>query len=246
LSHKNKITKEKYTNSSKDYIFDLINTLYLNIDLIEKVAENNPNKDLIHSLLAKFKEKFDRKKELKDEISKIKGKLLIEKQIIEELKRKIDENEEYYKDQLKEMDENYANKEEYIKIFEKKLKEVEIYIHKNLKSTDKQYNKFKDFKMNDFIDVNTDLFKRDENLRKDLVGLRDDINRVRRENDLYDVKNTEANISFSKKEEENSQNIRNYVKLYKNQIKVVEMRIRLFRNYYKDMALKFNIKSNNF
>jgi hypothetical protein len=220
-----------------------MNTLHLNIDLIDKVAESNQNKDSIRDMMLRIKDKFDRKKSLKDEVSRIKGKLLIDKQIIEELKRKIDENEEYYKDQLKEIDENYANKEEYIKIFEKKLKEVEIYIHKNLKNTDKQYNKFKDFKMTDFIDINTEHVKKEESLRKDLYAIRSDIDRVRSENYLMDEKCTETNTSFSKKEEEQNANIRNYVKFYKNQIKVFEMRIRLFRNYYQDLSLKFSFKS---
>lgn len=155
------------------------------------------------------------------------------------MKRKTDENEEYYKEQLKEMDENYMNKEEYIKIFEKKLKEVEIYIHKNLKSTDKNYQKFKEFKMNDFIDINTDYIERVENIRRDLNQIRIDVDRVRNENEVYDVKNTETSISFTKKEEEHNKKVKNLIIFYKNQIKVVDMRIRLFRNYYKDMALKY-------
>jgi hypothetical protein len=184
-----------------------------------------------------IKLKFDKKKELKGEISKIKGKLLIENQIHEEIKRKIDENDEYYKDQLKEIEENLDNKEEYIKIFEKKLKEVEIYVQKNTKNlTNSKFEVYKDFKINDFIITNTDLCKKKDQIEKDIIRIKKEGEQIRSENKNYlqETLNSEMDCSFGKGEQSNK--IKQWVESYKNQIKIIEMRNSLLKNYFTNMT----------
>ena len=68
----------------------------------------------VESLLKK-KEEYYKKKQ------KIKGKILIEKQIQEEFKRKIEENELYFKDQLKSSEDKTLIKDEYITLFLRKF-----------------------------------------------------------------------------------------------------------------------------
>jgi hypothetical protein len=126
---------------------------------------------------------------------------LIEKQIIEEHKRKFDENDEYYKDQIKEFEENRENKEEYIKVFEKKLKEVEIYVQKNTKNlVNSKYEIYKDFKIADFIDTNTDLLNRKEVLLKEISEQKEKKADLIRENQNY---KNEMNFSFTEETQVN-------------------------------------------
>jgi hypothetical protein len=143
------------------------------------------------------------------------------------------------------MEENDNNKEEYIKIFEKKLKEVEIYIQKNLKPTDEKYLKFKDFKMNDFINVNTELVHKRDTMFKEINLIKGDLMKLKNENEEYYQETHE--MSFSKKEEDKNTKVKEFMSFYKNQIKVIEMRIKLLRTYFKDMKLiKFNLQKRNF
>lgn len=66
------------------------------------------------------------------------------------------------------MEENVDNKEEYIKIFEKKLREVEIYVQKNTKTlVNSKYDKYKNFIMNDFINENTEMLRKKEQLENE-------------------------------------------------------------------------------
>jgi len=120
--------------------------------------------------ISKIKEYFKIKNSKRQELANRKGKLLIEMQIIEENKRKIEENYEIFKDQIREMEENVDNKEEYIKMFEKKLREVEIYVQKNTKNLfGTKYDIYKNFIMNDFINENTDLLKKKETLENERI-----------------------------------------------------------------------------
>ena len=122
LSHRSQISSEKIkdTTKSKDYIFDLINTWEINIDLMETLSkdkfQNSGTYKELSQIIKRIKEQFQNKKSLNNKITEVKGRILIEKQIMEEIKRKNEENEEYYKDQMKEYEENRENKEEYIKI----------------------------------------------------------------------------------------------------------------------------------
>jgi hypothetical protein len=187
-----------------------------------------PDQNLVDTLRS-VKQNFEKKQNMINEIKKIKGKMLIDKQIIEETRRKQHETEEYHKENVKETEDVVLSKDEYIKIFEKKLKEVEIYVHKNNKNND--FSKYKDFKMNDYIEKNTQYVFKKERICKELTDLNNEINRIRVENDLFedDVADTsEVRKSELKK------NVQNYIKMYKNQCKVIEMRIRLMKNYFNN------------
>lgn len=274
LSHRSQLSNSTQSDvsKSKEYVFDLINTWELNIDLIENMIKEtkqpNESSELI-SYINKIKKSFERKKSLHQEKSNLKGKILIEKQIIEEHKRKKEETDEYYHDQIHELDENIENKDEYIKIFEKKLKEVEIYVHKNTKHLiESKYEVFKDFKMAEFIDFNTDLIKKKENLKREIEDIYVNIEGVKNENNNF---KNELNFSFNeeKKEEKNVPNIynsdicciegedvasKNKAKIKKssidklklfynecqNRVRREEMRNKLMKNYILEMTSKFN------
>ena len=83
-SHKSQINS-KNNLKLKDYIFDLVNTFQLNIDLLENMTKEffprNPN---LLIQIQHIKKYFENKRNLRLEKASIKGKLLIEKQIVEE------------------------------------------------------------------------------------------------------------------------------------------------------------------
>jgi hypothetical protein len=193
-----------------------------------------PDRNLVE-ILKSIKATFEKKKNITKELKKIKGKILIDHQIIEETKRKQNETEDYYKENIKESEELINNKDEYIKIFEKKLKEVEIYVHKNVKN--KEFAKYKDFKMNDFTEKNTELVYKQIKLNKNIDEIRDEISRLKLENREYEENNSE-DLEFRKVEKK-----KNFLKMYKNQCKVIEMRIKLMKNYFNNSYLF--IKSSN-
>jgi hypothetical protein len=244
-SHRSQLSNSKGPTKSKEYIYDLTNTWELNLGLLETLIKGQNKYDEFSNVLQNIKKLFQKKKHLRTEVSNMKGKLLIESQICEEVKRKIEENHEYYKDQLKEIEENDSNKEEYIKIFEKKLKEVEIYIQKNTKnSINSKFEIYKDFKMDDFIGTNTEYMRRKEELYKELDKINYQISEIKRENQEYNEEEDEYRTNYNAQQEINKK-VAEYSKFYKNQIKVIEMRNKLLKSYFYDMKLKLfnsNIK----
>jgi chromosome segregation ATPase len=214
------------------------------MELIENLIDNKDNvtKNELTQILKNIRKKFDEKKSIKEKLSNIKGKILIEKQIIEEIKRKTEENNEYYKEQLKEYEENRDNKDEYLKIFEKKLKEVEIYIHKNTKKGNSKFDYYKNFKMNDFIEQNTDLICRKEEIIKEITGIKSSITEVDIENRQY--KNEFSFTNGKENETEKEDKTKNIYSYYKNQAKILEDRNKVLRQCsYK---LNANLKHLNY
>lgn len=195
-SRRTNITLDKLKTTSDEYIFDLTNTWELNLELIlnfssdmfKKPAEQQAIKNKINNI----KTFFTTKKNKRQDFANCKGKLLIEKQIIEEHKRKIEENYEMYKDQIREMEENVDNKEEYIKIFEKKLREVEIYVQKNTKNLmNTRFDIYKNFIMNDFINENTDLLRKKDHLELERVDYINQVNEAKEENNKIKMQSQE-------------------------------------------------------
>ena len=60
------------------------------MELIENLVhfEDCSVKNEINQIMKNIKKKFEEKKNLKENLSQVKGKILIEKQIIDEIKRK--------------------------------------------------------------------------------------------------------------------------------------------------------------
>ena len=111
LSHRSTLSNVQNINTTdtKDYVFDLNKTLELNMDLLEKAIstwEVKEEKEKLSESLKMIKENYKKKNKMKQSVATKASKLLIEKQIVEELKRKIEENNEFYKDQIKENEES--------------------------------------------------------------------------------------------------------------------------------------------
>ena len=187
LSHKNTISLTSSlcinNKNTKDYLYDLNQTLELNFQILEQLIKSKYKNKEINKLYESLRRKIDKKNIKKKKVIDLNSKLLIDKQIIEEKKRKFEENNEYYKEKINETESNSLNKNEYIKIVEKKLYEVEIYIQnntKNIQST--KYDKYKNWRLRKFLDENIAIIRKKNNLVKEKVELQLMINEAKKEN----------------------------------------------------------------
>lgn len=226
------------------------------MNIIESLIDTNKsegNSERLLEITRRIRDSFEKKKNLRKDFNEIKSKLLIENQIVEEFKRKMEENAEYYGEQIQEQEENLENKNEYIKIFEKKLKEVEIYIQKNTKNlVNSKYEAYKNFKMNDFIDLNTKMTKTKEEKTKEIFSLKSEIRELQNENKKY-----EEEIEYLQTFEENNCNInpkllihkekfKKYFDQYRIKIKTEEIRKGFLKNLLKALPSILNTyKSKN-
>ena len=104
---------------------------------------------------------YQKKRRLRKQIGEINGKILINKQIIEEAKRRNDENHLYYKDQIAELDDNVSKKASLVKQFQKKFSEVEIFIQRESQNEAniQQWGHWKTFTIVPFLLKNESLLK---------------------------------------------------------------------------------------
>ena len=257
LSHRNSLSLRHSlpfnSINATNYLFDLKKTLELNLQLLEETIKMKYNKTNVIEIFQNLKKKIEEKNTKKKDIMHLCSKILIENQIIQELKRKIEENNDYYQEKVIEFETNSTNKDEYIKTFEKKLTEVEIYIQKHSKNKHLKYEKYKNWKLNDFLNIHNSLIKKKNVLQKDLIIIKKTINELKKENDeiILENKNDIAKLSLPKNTTETKVN--EYINKYKKQIFILENRMNVLKNYFTQInsdfkyfsLLKTNIKTNN-
>lgn len=238
LSHRNTLSNLQTLNvkNTKDYLFDLNHTLELNMELLEKSIQcwgNKKERENLLNYLNEMKNKYNNKNQFKKELSTKSSKILIEKQIIEELKRKIEENSEFFKEQIKENEESSDGKSEYIKICGKKLQEIEIHVQKLTKNlVDSPYLKYKDFKMNTFLEQNTSLCKTKELLKKEKNQMEQLIKELKHDNIVYKEE-------MKKDQEENQQShkkIKEFINLYRKKIMMLESKIKIIKSSFSNLS----------
>ena len=127
-------TRRKNNLKIQQHISDLENTVLINQECITKmlpVLELNQNeKNKLSSIISKISDYFKEKKKYRKIKSEINSKMLINKQIIEEIKRRRDEGYLMYKEQISNLSESVIKKTNLVKQFQKKFSEVEIFIQR--------------------------------------------------------------------------------------------------------------------
>ena len=225
--------------STSTYIYDLNETLDINLNLLRHTITTlklpQGEREVLLRHYSTFLSSLQKTKQMKRALTLRISKLLIEKQILEELKRKIAENNEYYKEQLKESEDAVDTKNDYIKIFEKKLFEVEIYVQKHAKNVvDPRYDKYKNWKMSKFLNENNDLCKLKDTYVKDNGKLRQVIQDMKSDNCLYEEEmkkeQTEYENTNTHHNEEINNKVKAYIKVYKRNIMLMKMKIKVLRN----------------
>ena len=194
---------------------------------------NKHNKD-VTNIIEHLTQMIQLKRKLTKEIKEQKGKMLIENQIQEEFKKKIEENNDYYNDQIKSSTNSCLSKDEYITLLLQKLKQVEFFVKAESKQKNSRFVKHRLFKMSNFVQCNTELYRKKINLYKELDEIEDNINNVKQENFLYKEETNET-VSTSKANE-NEQKIKGYVDIYRKSCRVMSSRIKLLKNAYVNMT----------
>ena len=123
--------------------------------------KENEKKKLL-TAIEKIYKYFNNKKEYRQKMKDINGKILMNRQIIEEIKRRKDEIVFFHKDQINNLEASVTKKGGAVKMFQKKFTEVEIFIQKESKTPEnmEKYGKWKNFTLIPFMKKNEDLLKR--------------------------------------------------------------------------------------
>lgn len=217
-----------FSSKSKNLLYDLSQTFELNISMVKET--NKKSKD-IETIIDHIKHIVKKKKSLLAEIKARKGKILIENQVQEELKRKTEENNDYYTDQIHSFENSNLSKDEYISILLQKLKQVEYFVKLKSKEKTSGFFKHRNFKMGIFLKENTGLYSRKLNLFKQIEEIENNIDNIKQENLLYQDEastskgdNDNSNISNQEKK------IKQYIDVFRKSCQIMTMKIKLLKN----------------
>lgn len=189
---------------------------------------------------------FNNKKENRQKIKNINGKILMNKQIIEEFKRGKDENIYIHKDQINNMEASVNKKGGAVKLFQKKFSEVEIFVQRECKTPEniEKYGKWKTFTIIPFMKKNEDLLKKKCFYEQEIKKIKEKIELIEKETNC--IKEEKEKLM------NNSEGINNIEKLYNNDFKLYENNIEFLKtkiNLISDISIKKSIipsfKSNN-
>ena len=208
----------------------------MNQEIINKIIpcltlKEEEKQKLLNSISTIYKY-FNNKKEYRQNIKNLSGKILMNKQIIEEIKRRKDDNLFFYADQIHNMEGSVTKKGGAVKMFQKKFKEVEIFIQRESKSPEyeEKYGKWKSFTIIPFMKKNEDLLKRKCFYEQEVNELKGKIDLIEKDNN-----------NIKEKKEINDRDIEKYYKngfiLYENVIKYLKIKF----NYLSDCNIKKSI-----
>ena len=208
----------------------------MNQEIINKIIpcltlKEEEKQKLLNSISTIYKY-FNNKKEYRQNIKNLSGKILMNKQIIEEIKRRKDDNLFFYADQIHNMEGSVTKKGGAVKMFQKKFKEVEIFIQRESKSPEyeEKYGKWKSFTIIPFMKKNEDLLKRKCFYEQEVNELKGKIDLIEKDNN-----------NIKEKKEINDRDIEKYYKngfiLYENVIKYLKIKF----NYLSDCNIKKSV-----
>ena len=196
----------------QQHISDLENTVLINQECINNMIpllhlKQTQKKKLISSL-KNIMNYFNEKKNNRKKKTEISSKILINKQIIEEIKRRRDEGYLMYKDQMTNLSENVTKKTSLVKQFQKKFSEVEIFIQRESQTEEhiEKYGKWKTFTVIPFMKRNEDILKKKCFYEEEINKKKKDIQNLEKENGiLKDNKeiNNINNINITEKDIKN-------------------------------------------
>ena len=151
---------------------------------ILELKQNEKNKLIAN--ITKISNFFNEKKNYRKKKNEINSKMLINKQIIEEIKRRRDEGYLMYKDQMTNLSESVSKKTSLVKQFQKKFSEVEIFIQRECQTEDhiEKYGKWKTFTVIPFMKKNEDILKKKCFYEEEVNNKKKDIENLEKENEL--------------------------------------------------------------
>lgn len=220
----------------QQHISDLENTVSLNQECINNMIPllqlNQTQKNKLIASIKKITNYFNDKKAYRKKKNEINSKMLINKQIIEEIKRRRDEGYLMYKEQTSNLSESVTKKTSLVKQFQKKFSEVEIFIQRESQTDEhiEKYGKWKTFTVIPFMKRNEDILKKKCFYEEEVNKKKKEIENLEKENGLLKYKN-EINI--------NNINDTNIIKEYYEKIMDIN------KKEYELMKCYLNIISEN-
>jgi hypothetical protein len=182
---------------SNNYIFDLDNTMNINLEMIENILSsinlNKENKKKLSEKIKKIKELFKKKQNLKKNKNQCQSKILLQNQILEETKRGKEENLNYLDEKTEELIIGLDKKLMTIKKLQKKFDEVQTYIQRECLYFKKWKRKYEDFEIIPFILKNENYLITHKNLLNEIKILTNQFYVVSKENYYYGIKTTQNN-----------------------------------------------------
>ena len=166
-------------------------------------------------------------------MEKVKGIMIIEKQIQSEHIRKIGENEEYFKEQINLSLDKLSMKDEYLIILMKKLKELEIYSKRKSSIFGSGFEKHRNFKVSEFIDFNTKFLQQKKLFLSEIETTKNNINKIKKEN--FNIKDE---YEIIKNKNYKNKNIQKYIKYYNYNCDIISSRIKLLKNALSQISKK--------
>ena len=206
------------------HIFDLEKTISLNQEMINKIIPtlnlNDKNKKTLLNHVQKIYKYFNNKQEYRYKIKNINSKILMNKQIIEEIKRRKDEIVFMHKDQVTNMENGVNKKGNAVKLSQRKFKEVEIFIQRESKKEEnlEKYGKWKNFTLIPFMKKNEELLKRKFFYETYIKKTKDNIEKIKKDKEIYikeKIEDKKIEITFGNR-------IKLIDKYYKNNLKLAE------------------------
>ena len=236
------------------HIFDLEKTISLNQEMINKViptldiSENS--KKILQNNIQKIYKYFNNKQEYRFKIKNINSKILMNKQIIEEIKRRKNEIVFMHKDQITNMENSVNKKGNAVKLSQKKFKEVEIFVQRESKKEEnlEKYGKWKNFTLIPFMKKNEELLKRKFFYEMNIKKIKDNIEIIQKENEDYKKEKNEdkkIGISYGNRDKFIEKYYKNNLKLFEKEKEFLNIICRsLFENHSKKLLIP-TFKSKN-
>ena len=223
----------------QQHISDLENTVSLNQECINNMIPllqlNQTQKNKLIASIKKITNYFNDKKAYRKKKNEINSKMLINKQIIEEIKRRRDEGYLMYKEQTSNLSESVTKKTSLVKQFQKKFSEVEIFIQRESQTDEhiEKYGKWKTFTVIPFMKRNEDILKKKCFYEEEVNKKKKEIENLEKENGLLKYKN-EINI--------NNINDTNIVKEYYEKIMDINKKENELMKCYLNIISENNFK----
>ena len=188
--------------------------------VIPSLYISQENKKILLNKIEKIYKYYNNKQEYRFKIKNINSKILMNKQIIEEIKRRKNEIVFMHRDQITNMENSVNKKGNAVKLSQKKFKEVEIFVQRESKKEEnlEKYGKWKNFTLIPFMKKNEELLKRKYFYEMNIKKLKDNIQMVQKEND-----NNKKDKNEDKKTGITYGNRTKFIeKYYKNNLKLIE------------------------
>ena len=146
------------------YSSDLKHTLSLTFQMIKTLLKEKENKVLLEKV-SKIEATQNKKEKLREKKNQIKAKILVDSQICEESKRRKEESEIVFENEIEDQKENIKNKNTFFKQYRKKFNEIEIYMQRECKHFPKWKKMFMEYEILPFLLENEEM----NNTKKDLT-----------------------------------------------------------------------------